>query len=75
MNFSNFCTPSLIYLVLSVIILVMRAFGNFNLFSLLISGFFIILWSWFLNFLCTKGLTLVSWILVILPLFGMFYNF
>jgi hypothetical protein len=68
MNFSKYCTPALIYLIISVITLVMGAFTNFNLISFVISGFFILLWSWFLNFLCGKGLTVISWILVVLPI-------
>lgn len=33
---------------------------------------YVILWTWLLNLLCTKGFTTVSWILVLLPIIGMF---
>ena len=68
MNFSKYCTPALIYLVISVITLVIGAFNQFNILSFIINGIFILLWSWFLNFLCSKGFTIVSWILVVLPI-------
>jgi len=39
--------------------------------------FFALLWTWFLNFLCSKGYKSVSWFLVLLPfiliLFAMFF--
>jgi ABC-type Na+ efflux pump permease subunit len=28
---------------------------------------FVIVWTWLLNFICTNGFTVVSWILVLLP--------
>jgi hypothetical protein len=71
MNISELCTPSMIYFVLSFLTLVIRMFTSFDLMSLLSKGVFIFLWSWFLNFLCTKGYGIVSWILIILPFFVM----
>ena len=68
MNFSKLCTPAMIYFVLSMIGLLMSIFTNFNIMSLLVKGFFIIVWSFFLNYLCTTGFSSISWILVFLPL-------
>ena len=68
MNFSKLCTPAMIYFVLSVIALMMSVFTSFNIMSLVIKGFFIIVWSLFLNYLCKSGFTAISWILVLLPL-------
>jgi hypothetical protein len=68
MNFSKLCTPAMIYFVLSVIALMMSVFTSFNIMSLVIKGFFIIVWSFFLNYLCKSGFTAISWILVLLPL-------
>jgi len=68
MNFSKLCTPAMIYFVLSMIALLMSVFSNFNIISLLVKGFFIIVWSFFLNYLCKSGFTAISWILVLLPL-------
>jgi hypothetical protein len=33
---------------------------------------YVFLWTWILNVLCKKGFTGVSWLLVLLPLIGMF---
>ena len=68
MNFSKLCSPAMIYFVLSVIALMMSVFTSFNIMSLVIKGFFIIVWSLFLNYLCKSGFTAISWILVLLPL-------
>jgi len=68
MNLSKLCTPAFLYFVLSVITLVIGIFTKFNLLSLIMNGFFILVWTWFLNFLCDKGFTIVSWILVLLPI-------
>jgi len=68
MNFSKLCTPAMIYFVLSVIALIMSVFTSFNIMSLFVKGFFIIVWSFFLNYLCKSGFTAISWILVLLPL-------
>jgi hypothetical protein len=29
--------------------------------------FFIMIWSWILNFLCSRGYSIISWVLVLLP--------
>lgn len=71
MNYSDLCTPAMIYFVISIITLVISIFSNFNIMSTVIKGIFIMLWSWFLNFLCSKGYTIVSWILVIVPFLSM----
>jgi hypothetical protein len=71
MDISKLCTPAMIYFVISFIVLILTSFSNFNVMSLLIKLLFILFWSWILNYLCSSGLTIVSWILVILPFFGM----
>jgi len=60
------CAPALLYLILSIL-------GLFYV-SQMISGalilvkiLFVCLWTWFLNFLCSKGYSSVSWGLVLLP--------
>lgn len=66
-SISKLCTPAMLYFFLSVIALAMSAFSKFNLMSLVIKGFFILLWTWFLNFLCKKGYKLISWFILALP--------
>ena len=61
------CAPALVYLALSVIGLFIGA----KMFTLIhIIG--ILLWTFILNFLCSKGYTTLSWILVLLPIIFMF---
>ena len=72
MKISELCTPAMIYFLISAITLIISIFTNFNIMSLIIKGFFIIVWSIFLNYLCSKGYKIVSWVLLILPFFVMF---
>ena len=74
MNFSKLCSPAMIYFVLAMIALIIGFFTNFSIISLLVNGFFIMIWAWFLNFLCSKGYKTISWILVILPFFMAFFT-
>lgn len=67
MRISDLCTPAMLYFVISIIMLIIGVFTNFNIMTLLIKGFFILVWSWILNFLCRNDLGIISWILVILP--------
>jgi len=67
MDLSKLCTPALIYFVLAAISLVIALFKNFQLMSLVTKGIFIAAWTWFLNFLCSKGYKAISWFLVLLP--------
>ncbi len=70
MNISELCTPAMIYFALSSIFLILSGFSHFNVVSIVIQFLFILLWSWSLNYLCKTGFTIVSWILIILPFFG-----
>jgi len=72
MKFSDLCTPAALYLVLSVISTIIIIFARFRFISIVIKILFVLAWTWVLNFLCKKGLTGISWILVILPYLIMF---
>jgi len=72
MKISNLCTPAMIYFVISIIYLIINSFTNFNIMFIIVKLFFIMLWSWFLNFLCKNGLTIISWLLIVLPFFILF---
>ena len=67
MDLSKLCTPALVYFVLAAISLVIALFKNFQFMSLVVKGLFIVAWTWFLNFLCSKGYKAISWFLVLLP--------
>jgi hypothetical protein len=72
MKFSDLCTPAALYLVLSAISIVIIILTRFRFVSVLIKILFVLAWTWVLNFLCKKGFTTISWILVILPYLIMF---
>ena len=60
------CTPAIVYLVLAVIGLVLN-FMRLSLASGLVHIAFVFIWTFVLNWICSKGYTWVSWLLVILP--------
>jgi|UniRef100_A0A6C0KQA7 hypothetical protein len=62
----NLCTPALVYFVLAIIG-VIAAIMNKGIMSSIISLLFVLLWTWFLNYLCRKGHSGISWFLVLLP--------
>jgi hypothetical protein len=66
------CDPAMVYFVLSCIVIVMAVMKKFSVESLMIKAIYVIVWTWFLNFLCSKGYKTVSWVLVILPFIMMF---
>jgi hypothetical protein len=67
MKLSQLCTPAMIYFVLSVISLVISAFYQLNIASILFQLLFIALWTWLLNFICEAGYTVLSWVIVFFP--------
>ena len=69
MKFSDLCSPAYVYFVVSIFYVIINSFTNLKLTSILLKILFIILWSLFLNLLCSKGYNMISWILVILPFF------
>jgi hypothetical protein len=67
------CIPALIYLILGVISLV-YLFSKYSFGTVLLKAVFIGLWTWLLNFICSKGYPVISWIILLLPfiMFGIF---
>lgn len=72
MKISQLCTPAMIYFLISAISLVISVFTHFNVMSLLMKGIMLLIWTWFLNYLCSKGYIVISWILVLLPFLMIF---
>jgi len=64
---SKYCTPAQLYLALAVIGILFEFMLSFNVVTLVVHGLFSAIFAFILNFLCKKGLTLLSWILVALP--------
>jgi len=67
MKMPNLCTPSMLYLVISAIAVIIAIFNRFTMSAVLVKVLFIGLWTWFLNFLCKKGYKGISWFLVLFP--------
>jgi len=59
------CGPAIVYLVLAIIALVFNM--RFSMVSILLHVAFIGLWTFILNWICSKGFKWVSWGLVVLP--------
>jgi len=64
------CPPAIVYLVLSIIALILNM--KFSILSVLIHIAFIVVWTFILNWICSKNLVWLSWLLVILPYVFMF---
>jgi hypothetical protein len=58
----------MIYFWMSIISLVVLALMKFQPLSIVLKFLFIMLWTYLLNFLCSKGYSVVSWVLVLLPI-------
>lgn len=70
MDFSSICMPARIYAILTIFTLIGSIFAtlpNFPLIQIVKSMFFNAAWFWILNWLCSKGFTLLSWFLVVFP--------
>ena len=67
-SISKLCTPAGIYFWISIISLLGLAFMKFQLLSIGVKFIFVLLWTYFLNYLCSKGYSGISWFLVLLPL-------
>ena len=74
-EFSKYCTPAQLYLVLGAIGIIMGFFTNYGIETLLTKTLFLVLWAWVLNWLCSKGFKAISWILVLLPFIMVFFTY
>jgi len=74
MNFSvsKFCLPAQIYLALLVLSLIIALFQRFSITIVLVKLFFGLIWTWILNFICSKGYEAISWVLVLFPFILLF---
>jgi hypothetical protein len=66
-EFSKYCTPAQLYLVLGTIGIIAGFVNSFSVETLLTNTLFLVIWAWVLNWLCSKGLQAISWVLVLLP--------
>jgi hypothetical protein len=62
----SFCFPALVYFFMGIIGAV-ASIGEISFLSLFVKLLFVFVWTWFLNLLCEKGYSTISWVLVFLP--------
>ena len=74
-DFSRFCTPAQLYLILAGISLLSAFLKNFSFMTLFVNGIFVLIWGWILNWLCSRGLKAISWILVLFPFILFIFTF
>ena len=74
-EFSKYCTPAQLYLVLGAIGIIMGFFTNYSIETLFTKSLFLVLWAWVLNWLCSKGFKAISWILVLLPFIMVLFTY
>ena len=67
LDFSKYCTPAQLYLVLGAIGIIMGFFKNYGVWTLITNALFLVIWTWVLNWMCSKGFKAISWRLVLLP--------
>ena len=63
----SICPPALLYLILGLLAIFGLIIRRINAPIIVFKSIIVLLWTWFLSFLCTKGYETVSWILVLLP--------
>ena len=66
-NFRYLCTPAKIYFAIAVIASVFALFNGAALMAVFMKLVFAFLWTYFLGWLCKKGMKTLSWFLVLLP--------
>jgi hypothetical protein len=64
---SSLCTPALVYLIISSFTILFIFMQKFTFLTIGLKVLFIIAWTLILNYICSKGFTGISWVLVLLP--------
>ena len=65
--FNSLCNPAKLYAVLLAITLILALFNGIPIIAIAIKLVFALVWTVVLNFICGKGYTWFSWVLVLLP--------
>lgn len=68
MTMSSLCSPALLYLIISIFAIIMMIINKMQPMSIVVKALFVVIWSWFLNYLCSQNHEGISWFLVILPM-------
>lgn len=61
------CLPAKIYLAILIITVIIAIFQGVGLAIVLFKVVFGLIWTWLLNWICSKGYTSLSWVILLLP--------
>jgi hypothetical protein len=63
----HLCNPALLYFILAIMSILTLIIHKTSATVIIAKIIGVLLWTWFLNFVCGKGFTNVSWGLVVAP--------
>jgi hypothetical protein len=66
-NFNKLCAPAKIYFAIAVIATIIALLNGVHMMYAFWKMVFAFIWTFVLGFLCNKGYTSISWLLVLLP--------
>ena len=70
MNFNEFCAPALLYIAFTLTHIIIDLFKQmYN--TALVKFIVMIIFTFLLNLLCQRGLTVISWLIVFIPFITM----
>jgi hypothetical protein len=70
--FNSLCTPAKFYTLFIGLSLILALFNGMSILVILINLIFSIIWVKILNYICSKGFSWFSWVLVLLPFVFLF---
>jgi len=66
-DFAKFCTPAKLYFAIAIISCIFALFNNVTFLAIFMKLIFAFVWTYILNWICSKGYKTISWVLVLLP--------
>ena len=69
-DFRKMCLPARVYLILAMVSIASMFFSTYNVMNLFESLLVTSIWTILLNFICKKGSSAISWMILLLPLFS-----
>jgi len=66
--FDTLCTPAKLYLILLVPVFISAIYNKTTVWNIVAMLIWAPIWTYILNWLCSKGYSVISWFFVIIPL-------
>jgi len=66
-DFEKLCSPAKLYFAVAIITMIIGLFSGFHMMAIVGKLVFALLFTFLLNWLCSKGYKSLSWFLVLLP--------